>query len=355
MFRSFQRVMPPDAGFETEVRHGRGDNGTESRVQIGAILMSSDDEKEPDPLGLGPCQTGIRLGLFTALPGNKLSVLGNNLSALVSAKLREAGVESPMLVPEGVLFSEVLRHFTDGTIAEAGTIAIPPAHHLDVLLLLRAGEYTDLDFKELLQFHLARNSAFTQVYDEDGPVDIAVVSPAALRNLKGISQGRVASERFHYDGYINRLRKPSEYMHLIEDALHGRCNLRPIGTEVAPGIWFGAGAVVDDSCVIAGPAFIGAETRIAAGCTISAGSAIERACKIDTGTTVAQSWILQNTYIGVGLSVRRTIVANRKIFHLDRDTEIAIKDHRLIGVVRSHSLAESIASFFGQISAEQAS
>jgi len=129
---------------------------------------------------------------------------------------------------------------------------------------------------------------------------------------------------------VNRLRKPQDFHRLTEDALSGKCDLRPTGTEVGDGIWFGAGAEVDDSCVIDGPAFVGAATHVAACCTISGGSAIERNCEIDFGTTVEQSWILQETYVGLSLSVRRSIVSNQKIFHLDRKAEIAITDSRLI-------------------------
>jgi NDP-sugar pyrophosphorylase family protein len=117
--------------------------------------------------------------------------------------------------------------------------------------------------------------------------------------------------------------------------------LRPVGTEVGEGIWFGHGAEVDDSCVISGPAFIGSNTRIAACTSISGGSAVERNCEIDCGTTVDQSWILQETYVGLGLTVRGSIVSNQKMFNLERKTELSINDPRLIRATKPFSLYEA--------------
>jgi NDP-sugar pyrophosphorylase family protein len=173
---------------------------------------------------------------------------------------------------------------------------------------------------------------------------VAVVNANLLRDSANAYRTTLSNlipdqEHFYYHGYINRLRKPKDFRLLTEDALTGKCNLRPIGTEVGDGIWFGAGAEVDDSCVISGPAFIGSGTRLAACTSIGGGSAVERNCEIDCGTTVDQSWILQETYVGLGLTVRSSIVSNQKMFNLDRKTELAINDPRLIRATKSFSLA----------------
>ena len=47
---------------------------------------------------------------------------------------------------------------------------------------------------------------------------------------------------------------------LVEDGLSGECGLRPLGTQIAEGVWHGAGAQVDSSAMINGPAFIGAQS-----------------------------------------------------------------------------------------------
>jgi NDP-sugar pyrophosphorylase family protein len=277
------------------------------------------------------------MALVAGLRQNKLNVLGHDLLDFSVRKLRNIGVKWPAIIPEDVAGGPLSLQVNANGRPPAWERAVTDClqQRTEVLFLLRGSAYADLDYSELLRFHLERKAALTQVFAPDGPLDIAVVNTAALRGKAGykslLRQLVPNQERFYCRGYVNRLRKPQDVVTLIEDALYGRCNLRPNGSEVASGIWFGPGAEVDDSCVIASPSFIGAQTRVGASCTVSAGSAIERACRIDSGTTVEQSWILQGTYVGVGLNIRRTIVSNSKIFHLDRKTEIAIADRRLIG------------------------
>jgi NDP-sugar pyrophosphorylase family protein len=117
----------------------------------------------------------------------------------------------------------------------------------------------------------------------------------------------------------------------MQDGLHGRCQLRPVGTQVRPGVWCAPAAEIDPTVAIQGPAFIGARTKIAGGSRISDTSSIERDCEIDCGTVIANSLVLRGTYIGVALDVRRSVVAHAKICNLDRNVEVSVPDARLIG------------------------
>lgn len=300
-------------------------------MQIGAMLILSGWEDRDDSSELNPgfVSTGI-----TKLPVSSVGILGQSLRDRTLAQLRAAGVQGPIVVPDGPAFNALWsRHAANDSISAWDKAVAHWTHTgVDALVLLRASFYSDLDFNELIRFHVERRAALTQVYTP-GVLDLAVVNTQWLRD-RGRSVHR-EPERFYYNGYTNRLRKPSDFSQLIEDALCGRCALRPEGTEVASGVWFGDGAEVDDSCVIGGPCFIGAGTRIGSCCTVSGGSAVENNCEIDAGTTIDQSWILSGTYVGVGLNVRRSIVANQRIFHLDRETEVAITDRRLIGTTQS--------------------
>ena len=311
-----------------------------TKVQIGAILMlaASNGNEADSPESL---QDGARRRrrFISNVPNVSLDLLGKSLVDRTAAKLRQAGVKTTTVIPEGPTLAQLLAARSlvpnDSVATCERAVSDSVGQGVQTLLLLRVGAYSDLDFEELLRFHGEHGAALTQVYAPDGSLDIAVVDAESLRNVGGAYRKTLSAlipqqERFFYEGYVNRLRKPQDFHRLTEDALSGKCDLRPTGTEVGDGIWFGAGAEVDDSCVIDGPAFVGAATHVAACCTISGGSAIERNCEIDFGTTVEQSWILQETYVGLSLSVRRSIVSNQKIFHLDRKAEIAITDSRLI-------------------------
>jgi hypothetical protein len=324
-------------------------------VQIGAILtLAATGGKDSDPAEPSRSSSRKRRQFLANVPDAKLDVLGKSLLDRTTSRLREVGVECTGVIPEGSALTQLLptRSTTSKDFISAWEKSVAEYVHqgLDTLLLLRTSTYVDLDFEALLQFHRDRRAALTQVYAADTSLDIAVVDASVLRDADGEFRKTLSAlipeqERFYYDGYTNRLRKPQDFHRLTQDALTGGCNLRPIGIEVGPGIWFGPGAEVDGSCVINGPAYVGAGTRIAACCNITGGSVIERDCEIDCGTSVEQSWILQGTYVGLGLNVRRSIVSNQKMFHLDRKTEIAISDPRLITATKSIALSGAGVSF----------
>lgn len=330
-------------------------------MQIGAVLtLSEAKENEIDFPALSTRGGHKRQRLLSRVPENTVTVLGNNLGGRIFSKLRELGVTQPTVIAETESSKQLswpnLSLGGDSGSAWEQAIARWVQENTDVLFLIRGSSFTDLDFNELLRFHLERQGALTQVYAADGYLDIAVLNARVLRENTANYKTTLSSllpqhERFFHRGYVNRLRKPADFMQLIADGLQQRCDLQPVGTEIASGVWLGDGAEVDASCVIAGPAFVGAGTRVGACCTVGAGSAIEAACEIDSGTSIEQSWILPGTYVGVGLNVRRCVVSNKKIFHLDRNTEVEVPDRRLIGATRSGSMFGVGASFSNTVHA----
>jgi hypothetical protein len=321
----------------------------DSKVQIAAILtLAARTGSEAGSTNPSRGENRRRKRFLTNVPDAKLDVLGKSLVDRNISRLQEAGVESSSVIPEGSALSQLLptrsTASNDSISVWEKAIGEYVRQGVSTLLLLRTSTYTDLDYAELLRFHSERRAGLTQVYGADTSVDVAVVDANLLRKADSAYRTTLSNlipdqEHFGYQGYINRLRKPQDFRRLIEDALTGKCSLRPVGTQVSDGVWFGTGVEVDDSCVITGPAFIGSGTRMAACTSISGGSAVERNCEIDCGTTVEQSWILQETFVGLGLTVRGSIVSNQKMFNLDRKTELAINDPRLIRATKSFSLS----------------
>lgn len=310
-------------------------------MQVGAIITSSRPQQAAEIEGPGNLQR--RDGFVAGSLDANLIILGNNLLEATAARLHSAGVKQPTVVHDGLALNRLLaeRSFiaTSSSVWEQA-LAQSVQSGIDLLFLIGTTAYTELDYRELMGFHLEQGAAMTQVYANGVPLDIAIISTAQLRDtgspvMRTLGAVRGECERFNYRGYANRLRSPNDFMQLVEDALYRRCELRPAATEIANGLWIADSAEVDDSCVIGAPSFVGAHSRIAACCNISGGSAIESASHVDSGTIVERSWILSNTYVGIGLNVRRSIVSKRKMFHLDRQTEITITDRRLIGSTRS--------------------
>lgn len=279
-------------------------------------------------------------------------VLGNSLIERATASLKAAGADPVRLVRDtsnNCFLPSVSSKAASFPVEWERAVDDATKNGIEQLILLRVGTYLDLDIAEMLRYHIENRAVLTQAYGPEGPLDAAVVSTSALQGT-GLAYRRAISalmsqqRRFQFDGYINRLASVRDFYQLAQDGLYGRCGLHPAGREVSEGVWVEDAASMGSSVTLSGPAFIGAGSEIADFCTLTGGCAVERNCKIDYGTLIQESCILENTYVGVALDVRRSIVAGQKIFRLNQDEEIHIADERLIA---PHGKAPSFWGGFG--------
>jgi hypothetical protein len=207
---------------------------------------------------------------------------------------------------------------------------------LGILLLVRVGPYVEIDIAEWVRFHRETASPMTQVYDERGALDLVAIDVKRLtqgtgsyrRLLRDLIPGH---HRYRANGYVNRLSNVAEFRRLVRDALNGVASIRPIGREVSANVWVGENAQIDHSVRILAPAYIGSDSRVAGACSIRGASAIEQCCHIDFGTTVNDSCVLANSYVGSGLRLSHSIVSRNTLFNLRRDLQLQFRDRRLFG------------------------
>jgi NDP-sugar pyrophosphorylase family protein len=230
-------------------------------------------------------------------------------------------------------------------------------HEMETLLLVRLGSYAEIDFSDLLSFHRESGTALTQVQHRQGALDLVVADAKKLRSGMGSFRSRLSAMlrdrgRYEFKGYVNRLTRAADFRRLAEDALSGRCAIRPVGREIRAHVWLGAGAYLEPSATVTGPVYIGANSYVGPACMITGSSTIERQCRIDFGTVIDASCILPRTYVGMGLNVANAIAGSGNVYHLGRDVEVSIADHRLIGdafgsrelVRNARALFESVLS-----------
>lgn len=306
-------------------------------MRIAAILSLSEDLPNAGNSSAGGAMLGY--SRFSEAPSYlEFDLLGQSLLDRAIAKLKRFGVFDYTVISESSQQFLPSRGATGDAFVEAWEKATANyvEEYFDRLLLVRVSAYSDLDYVQFLQFHLETESPITQAYAADGALDIALVDASRLHALGGTYRRALSAlisqqGRFLYHGYVNRLARPQDFYKLLNDGLRGQCGLRPIGTETREWVWQGADSKIDDSAVITAPAFIGKGSTIGACCTVGSGSSIERECEVDCGTAVEESWITPNTYLGIALDVRRSIVGQSTLFHLDRNVEVEIGDHHLIG------------------------
>jgi len=307
-------------------------------LKIGAIVTLGGRKSDGD---LSRPSHFFQKELFGTSSRMMIEVLGRSLVDRALDNVRYLGAVEPVLISEATSSGRVFpaRGAKPTGFINAWESAVGQyiRNGIELLLLIRMSTYADVDFADVLRFHAETKAPVTQAYDSSGSLDIAVVNAGLLRGAEGSYRNVLSSliprrRRYLYQGYVNRLNNPHSFRTLVEDGLTGKCGLRPLGVETQPQLWLGEGAQIDPSVFITGPAFIGSGTSVRAHCVIEGTTSIERNCEIDCGTMVENSCVLPDTYIGVGLRVKGAIVANRRLFNLDRDVEVGFGDHRLINV-----------------------
>lgn len=220
----------------------------------------------------------------------------------------------------------------------------------ELVLVIRLGAYTELDYNDLIQFHLDRHPHTTSVIDAQGtPLDIYAIS-ASRRNHAAhlfrhqLLQHRSSCENYLFTGYINRLSSPNHLRQLAIEGLMQRIQLRPEGEQVKPGVWLGRGAQVHKRARILGPSFIGAGSRVRAAAVVTRCSALEHHTVVDCGTVVENVTTLPYTYLGAGLDVTHSVVGHSKLYNLKRGVEVEFSDPRLVGEASSHAPLRAVGS-----------
>lgn len=228
----------------------------------------------------------------------------------------------------------------------------------EVVVFLRLGPYTEIDYNQLIQFHLDRNAHVTAAVDDQNvPLDIFVLSASRRNDAAYLFRNqlhafRTGCEFCPVSGYINRLSSPNHLRQLAIEGLMGRIQIAPEGEQVKPGVWLGRGAQVHKRARILSPAFIGAGSRVRAAAVVTRCSALEHHTVVDCGTVVENVTTLPYTYLGAGLDVAHSVVGHSRICNLKRGVEVEFSDPRLIGQASAHAPLRalgsllSLASFF---------
>jgi hypothetical protein len=285
---------------------------------------------------------------FAEVPLAMLDVVGRNLVEHTAGRLRRFGIEeitviceqrepNPALViaphPGQRLMVErenpwnvCQSVFND--FAQSGA---------EVVLVERLGAYVEVNFEDLMQFHLDRKAHVTSVSDGFRSLDLVAIS-ASRRNdasflfRQGLKQSRVLPAQYVFHGYTNLMCRPSDLRRLTCDVLLQRTELTPAGDEIRPGVWIGKGAHIERGARVVAPAYLGAGARIRAAALVTRASSVGHHAEIDCGTIVEASNVLPFSYVGAALELTNCVAGFRRLANLERKAEVDIADGKLLDV-----------------------
>jgi hypothetical protein len=195
---------------------------------------------------------------------------------------------------------------------------------VEQILLIVLGSYAEIDLLDLVRFHYEGQNRVTRVFDQQGPLGISLLDRGSvLTNREKTDHDQcLPSSRYDFLGYVIRLSSTVSYRRLVEDALLGRCEIKPTGVQTRANVWVHETARVHPSAQIDAPCYIGMEAEIRAGVVIRRCSSVERNCRIDLGTTLDHASILPNTYVAPGLYVRESVVDGSRLEDLARGVTV---------------------------------
>jgi NDP-sugar pyrophosphorylase family protein len=202
----------------------------------------------------------------------------------------------------------------------------------EAVVIMRAAAYTEFDLHDILQFHNSHGARSTRVCDCEGPLDFWVLSSGRLNRNERLSDliAEAEDSSYYLSGYVNRLANPADLRRLVVDAFHGRCDLKPHGREVRPGVWVARGAHIHACARIVAPAYVGRKSRVCASALITRFSTLEHGSFVGPATVVENSSVLPFTYVGSHLDISNAVVDGNKLAHLGRNVTVRIQDAKLI-------------------------
>ena len=200
--------------------------------------------------------------------------------------------------------------------------------------VVQANIYAECDLIPWIWFHRGTHQAITRASDRHGSLDFWVVD-CAKREEVDVSlflegNARFDGPSYFIQDYVNRVAAPSDLRRLVTDVFRGRCEMRPSGKEIRPGVWVEAGAQIHRRARIVAPAYIGRGTRVREDTLITRCSNLESSCSIDYGTVIEDSSILSNSYVGIWLDVSQAVVKGNRLANVRRNVVLEISDPSVI-------------------------
>jgi NDP-sugar pyrophosphorylase family protein len=307
-------------------------------------------------------------GLFAGVPLVLMDVLGRPVLDRVVERLKTAGIADVSVIcrsePHAFARSAAGRQLKwvypeTAQYWRSAENAFNDAVHAgaELVVAMRLGPYAEIDFDELLQFHIEQGARITSSVDNKGESLDALVINGSRRNdaaylfRNGLQRFRTPPVTYSYCGYVNRLNDVFDLRRLATDGLMQRAQVVPAGREIKPGVWAADSARIHRGARVLAPAFIGPQVKLRAAAVVTRCSALESHSEVDCGTVVEDATILPYTYVGAGLDVGHAVVGFRRLAHLRKKVEVEITDPKLVNMislsapVRAAGSAASLLTF----------
>jgi carbonic anhydrase/acetyltransferase-like protein (isoleucine patch superfamily) len=273
-------------------------------------------------------------------------ILGRSILDRTAARLQKAGIRNVSIIggptiPKLPSISPVEITVTENSFmrwsAAQQTLREHAARGFDTVFVIGVGAYLEFDVIDALKFHFTNGTPLTQLENASAPLDCWIVDSKWFRTAATDCTLPFRYGEFpglpvpcQISGYVNRLQEARDLRRLVTDVFLSRCEIKPSGAEVKPGVWLDEGARVHRMTRLVAPVYVGRLTTVGPSAVVTRFSNLESNCQIGDGTIVDQSSVLQHTALGRGLDVSDSVVAGNELVDLDRNITVQIDDRNLL-------------------------
>ena len=242
----------------------------------------------------------------------------------------------------------------ESPLGTAGSVRLASDRLDETFLVISGDALCDIDLRKIVDFHQEKGAAVTiglksvenplefgiVVTDEEGRVErflekpswgqvfsdtintgIYVLEPEVLRHVPADRPFDFSKELFPLllemgrpiyghvlDGYWQDIGNLDQFRQANFDALDGRVQLDIPGLQLRGNVWVSQEVDIEEVEGVVGPAFIGANCRIADGASVGAYSILSRGVTVREGARVVRSVVDAGTYLGRSSVVEGAII-----------------------------------------------
>ena len=228
----------------------------------------------------------------------------------------------------------------------------------EAVIVQRVGPYLELDYDDLIAFHLERRNRVTPVRGCGGALDVFCISAsrrndAAFLFRHQLQEARTPSASYRYNGYCNLVLSGADLRRLAIEGFEGKIDVPPSGRQLRPGVWTGEDARIERGARVLAPAYIGAHAVVHPGAVVTRFSSIEHHAEVDCGTVIEDATVLPYTRVGAGLDLAHAVAGNQRVLNLPRNVEIEIADPRLMSKLSEHAPVRALSAIAAALSARR--
>jgi len=259
---------------------------------------------------------------------------------------------------DGREFGVQMQYFTETSpLGTAGSVKNAGSFLDETFLVLSGDALTDFDLQSAIDFHRQKGGVATLVLTSvENPLEYGVVindqSGRITQFLEKPSWGEVFSDtvntgiyilepevlqyipeaaKFDFSqdlfpllmakgyplyGYVSAgywcdIGNLQQYHQAHLDILQGKVQFKPAEREIAPGVFVGEGAVIEQGAEIGAPVLIGSGARISSGAKVGEYSVIGANTQVAPFASIKRGLAWRNVYVGRQVEIRGSILCNR--------------------------------------------